>query len=88
MDFANLTFDFSFLQSHGQLFAFLVVAGPLLSFLSIKFWIVARDTANAQRTHQWYVPNPIEPAATKAVFSHSARPSAFAHQVSRIPRRP
>jgi len=88
MDFANLTLNFSFLQAHQQLFAFLIVAGPLLSFLSIKFWIVAKDTANAQRTTQWYVPNASESDATKAVFGHSARPVAFAHQSTRTPRRP
>lgn len=87
MDFANLTFNFSFLQSHGQLIAFLIVAGPLLSFLSIKFWIVARDTANTQRATQWYVPNAIEPDAKKAALVRSARPSTFAHQRSCAPRR-
>ncbi len=77
MDFANLTLDFSFVKSHEQLFGFLMVAGPLLSFLSMKFWIIARATAKAQHTTQWFVPDNLESGAKRIVLDRPSRSTAF-----------
>ncbi len=82
MDIANLGANFSAVQGHLQLFAFLLLALPSMSFVTIKFWLTARSTAKVQRTTEWYVPPSKESEGMNSLFDHESSPKAIStHQL-------
>jgi hypothetical protein len=85
MDPASFGANFSMVRDHLQLFAFLLFGLPVISFISIRFWIAGRS-ARVQRTTNWFVPNDLESDAAKTHFSMQHNSVAFAHRVHRNSR--
>jgi hypothetical protein len=85
MDIANFGANFSMVCEHLTLFAFLVFAVPLISFVSVKFWIAARANKSQSRRN-WFVPDDPQSDAARLRYSATHRSVAFATAV-RNPRR-
>ena len=83
MDIPNLGANFSMVREHLQLFAVLLFALPLISFVSIKFWIAAR-ASKTQRLTNWFVPDDLDSEAAHVHYSMGRNSVAFA----RARRRP
>lgn len=78
MDIPNLGASFSMVSAHFELFAVLLFALPLISFLSIRLWIAARAN-KVQRTSDWFVPADLESEAARIHYAMGRNPVAFAH---------
>lgn len=85
MDIANFGANFSMVHEHLTLFAFLVFALPLISFVSTRFWIAARANKSQRRTN-WFVPDNPQPDAAWRRYRVAHQPVAFA-TAGRNPRR-
>jgi hypothetical protein len=85
MDPASFGADSSMVRGHLQLFASLLFGLPVITFISIRFWIAARS-AKVQRTTNRFVPTDLESDAAKMHFSMQHNSVAFAHQVHRNSR--
>jgi len=88
MDPMHLTLGLSFALDHAEIYGYLLLALPALSFLSIKIWFISRDDAKAERTTQWYLPPSVESDAMKIVFNHSRRSVVFVHEARPDATRP
>ena len=83
MDIPNLGANFSMVREHLQLFAILLFALPLISFVGIKLWIAARAN-KTPRTTSWFVPDDLDSEVARLHYSMSRQSVAFA----RARRRP
>jgi hypothetical protein len=79
MDIPNLGANFSMVREHLQLFATLLFALPLISFLSVRIWLAAR-ASKVQRTTNWFVPTDLESDAARMHYAIGRNSAAFAHQ--------
>lgn len=78
MDIPNLGASFAMVRDHLQIYAILLFALPLVSFVTIKFWIAAR-ASKTQRTTNWFVPDDLESDAARLHYSMGRNSVAFAH---------
>jgi hypothetical protein len=85
MDLQNLGSNFSILHDHLQFILCLFFGLPLLSFVSIRFWIAAR-ASRVQRTTSWFVPDDLESDAARLHYSLQHHSVAFAQNAPRHPR--
>lgn len=85
MDIPNLGANFSMAREHLQLFAILLFALPLISFVSIKFWIAARAN-KVPRATNWFVPDDLESETARMHYEMGRNSAAFANRVPRNPR--
>ena len=84
MDIASLSVNFATVREHLLLFAVLLFALPLVTFLTFEFWTAAR-ASKTQRTKTWIVPADIEVDR----YRFGNRSVAFARHPRRAPlRRP
>lgn len=86
MDFGSLSVNIAVLREHLQLFALLLFALPLVSFLSFKFWVAAR-TSKTQRATNWFVPSDLDSESARMHYSMGHQSVAFARQARRNRRR-
>ena len=82
MDTLNLGADASVLRSHIELFAFLLLALPAISFLTMKFWLATRTTSKVQRTTEWVVPQELEPERARPLRGRPASSTLTVHQIA------
>jgi hypothetical protein len=85
MDLQNLGSNFSILHDHLQFILCLFFGLPLMSFVSIRFWIAAR-ASRVQRTTSWFVPDDLESDAARLHYSLQHHSVAFANSLPRHPR--
>lgn len=78
MDIPNLVANFSMMREHLLLFAMLLFALPLISFVTIKLWIAAR-ASKSQRTTDWFVADDLESEAARIHHALGQASVAFAH---------
>ena len=77
MEITNLGASLSVVHAHLQLFAFLLLALPATSFITIKFWLASRSNSNVQRKTQWYVPPAEDSERMNSFFDHESSPRAI-----------
>lgn len=80
MDIANFGANFSMVREQLTLFAFLVFAPPLISFVSARFWIAARASKLQRRTN-WFVPDDLESGVARLRYGMVHHSVAYARQV-------
>lgn len=85
MGLENLGSTFSILHEHLQLILCLFFGLPLLSFISIRFWIAVR-ASRVQRTTNWFVPDDLESDAARLHYTLQHHSVAFAKSRARHPR--
>ena len=81
MDTLSFSVNASVVRSHIELFAFLLLALPAISFLTMKFWLATRATSKVQRTTEWVVPQELEPERARSLRGRPARTSLTVHQI-------
>jgi hypothetical protein len=77
MDITNLGAELSIVQAHLRLFAFLLLALPATSIITIKFWLATRSASNVQRKTQWEVPPAEDSEGMNSFFDHESVPRAI-----------
>ena len=77
MEIPNPIAHFSMAQEHLLLFAVLLFAMPVLSFLGMKLFTAAR-AKKAPRTTLWFVPDDLDSDAAHLHFSMRRNSMAFA----------
>jgi len=80
MDILNLGADASVVRSNIELFAFLLMALPAISFLMMKFWLATRATSKVQRTTEWVVQQELEPERARPLRARPAT-TLTVHQI-------
>ena len=80
MDILNLGADASVVRSNIELFAFLLMALPAISFLMMKFWLATRVSSKVQRTTEWVVPQELEPERARPLRARPAT-TLTVHQI-------
>jgi hypothetical protein len=82
MDTLSFSVNASVVRSHIELFAFLLLALPAISFLTMKFWLATRATSKVQRTTEWVVvPQELEQERGRSPRGRPARTSLTVHQI-------
>lgn len=79
MEIQNLGANFSMVQEHFELFIILLFALPLISFVSIKFWIAAH-ASKVQRSTDWFVPTDLESETAHIHYGMGQNSVAFKHK--------
>ena len=85
MGLQNLGSNFSILHEHLQLILCLLFGLPLLSFISIRFWIAVR-ASRVQRTTNWFVPDDLDSDAPRLHYNLQHHSVGFAKTQGRRPR--
>ena len=85
MDIATIGANFSMVREHLTLFALLLFALPVISFLAIKLWSAAR-ASKVQRTTNWFVPTDLDSDAARLHYSMGHQSVAFASRARRNSR--
>jgi hypothetical protein len=80
MDIINFGASLAIVREHGSLFAFLMIAVPAFSFLSMKSWLATRATARVQRRTRWVVQCESDSEKTPGFADLQSRSVAFAHR--------
>jgi len=80
MDILKLGVDASVVRSHIEFLAFLLLALPAISFLTMKFWVTTRATSKVQRTTEWVVPQELEPERARPLRARPAT-TLTVHQI-------
>jgi hypothetical protein len=86
VDIPNLGTNLAMAREHLQIFAILLFAVPVISFVSIKLWIAAR-ASKTQRTTNWFVPDDLESETARLHYSMGRSSVAFAHARKPVARR-
>ncbi len=81
MDTLSFSVNASVVRSHIELFAFLLLALPAISFLTMKFWLATRATSKVQRTTEWVVSQELEPERARPLRGRPATTSLTVHQI-------
>ena len=82
MEIPNPIAHFSMVQEHLLLFAVLLLAMPVISFLCIKLWTSARAKKVPHNT-LWFVPDDLDSDAAEMYFSMRRNSLALAPARSR-----
>lgn len=70
MDIANFGANYSMVREHLTLFALLLFALPLTSFIGVKFWIAAR-ASKVQRRTNWFAPDDLKSEAARTHYRNA-----------------
>jgi len=81
MDNLSLGFDASVVRSHIELFAFLLLVLPAISFVTMKFWLATRSASRVQRTTAWVVSQELEPERLRPLRARPATSMLTVHQI-------
>ena len=81
MDIANLSADLSVVRAHLELFAFLLLAVPPISFLTIKFWLTASAASKVQHSTEWVVPRELDSDGDRSLFESKPAVAFSIHQI-------
>jgi hypothetical protein len=90
MDIMNLGSTLSIVRDHLPLFAFLLLALPPFSVITIKFWLAHQSASKTQAPTEWFVSRDQDSDGMRCLFDQESGKSDFnsysAHQLAQMRR--
>ncbi len=77
MDILNLGSALTIVRDHVPLFAFLLLALPPFSFITIKFWLAHRSASKTQAPTEWFVSRNQDSDGMRCLFDQESGKSDF-----------